>query len=119
MRIRVFHNVDYVAMNFGYNPTHAVVEVYAYDDTRAAGHHAALHAAVARFTIGHADPFGTPDRDALAYRQRHNRSLDIGDVLACDDNFYARTPTAWQPIAPPRVITLAQTGTTPLASPDR
>ena len=116
MRIRVFHNTDRDAMLFGYTTGQPVVEVYAYDDDTAASHEEALETAFMLFNIGDDPDFGTPRPDARAYRARHNRSLSVGDVAACDGAFYACALAGWQPIDAPPVVVRAQPGTTPLAA---
>lgn len=113
MRIRIFHNTNREAMLSGYTAGQSVVEVYAYEDTNAASTDDALEAAFERFNVGHDPQFGTPHPDALSYRKRLNRSLSVGDVLACDSNFYACASMGWQPIPAPRVVNLTQHGTTP------
>ncbi|HEY0697395.1 MAG TPA: hypothetical protein VGD43_06255 [Micromonospora sp.] len=50
------------------------------------------------FNVGHDPQFGTPDPRAVVYRERGNRSLSVGDVVAlnevCSGN-RIRVPAAW------------------------
>jgi hypothetical protein len=105
MHIRVFHNTDPAAILSGYKPGQAVIQVYTYDDTESASHDDAREAAFELFNIGH--ELVPPHRDALAYRAAGYRSLSVGDVVACDSDFYACISLGWQPIPRPcRVIVL-------------
>jgi hypothetical protein len=79
MRLRIFRNTNRVAMALGHMPDHEVVEVYAYDDTTAPHHVAACEQAFELFDIGDDPNFGPPDKRAIEYRRRGNRSLSVGD----------------------------------------
>lgn len=111
-RVRVFHNADRTAMAGGYTAEHAVVEVYAYDDTNVTSDTELCERAFELFNGG--DDGGSVDHRALEYRDRGNRSLSVGDVVAIDGRCHACMPIGWQPIAPPRQIQAAQPGTAPL-----
>ena len=118
MRIRVFHNTELDATALGYMTGQLVVEVYAYDDTTSPTPEAALANAYRLFNVGDDPAFGTPSPDALAYRASQNRSLSVGDVVACDDTFHACDPIGWRLIGPPKIIVLALPGTTPATDHD-
>ncbi|RAS59502.1 hypothetical protein C8D87_114114 [Lentzea atacamensis] len=84
--IRVFHNNHATAS--GYAPGQSVTEVFTYVED-GLDDHVLLGRAFDLFYIGHDPEFGTPDRRAVEYRDRGNRSLAVGDVVAIDDRFYA------------------------------
>lgn len=63
-----------------------------------------------------------PDPVALHYRDRGNRSLSIGDVVAIEDDhgvrWYGCAHLGWDQLtAAPSIQALAQHGTTPVAAP--
>lgn len=132
--VRVFHNNDFRdAAVFGYQPTpyrigpqvlpaHTVTEVYRYpagprDDTHHADH------AFALFNVGDdAALYGAPDSFALDYRDRGNRSLSVGDIVAVQNQhqtrFYACADAGWALLEHPPVIdNREQHGTTPADAP--
>jgi hypothetical protein len=114
MRLRIMHNTNRLALALGYAPSDHVVEVYAFDYTGAEGDLDACEAAFEMFNIGHLSDHGTAEPDAIAYRERGNRSLSVGDVVACDGQFYACGVAGWREIAPPRTTVRTLHGTTPL-----
>ncbi len=104
-------------MVHGGSTPRAVVEVYAYDDpdvSPATTDHDLAERAFHLFNVGHDSDFGGPDHRALEYRDRGNRSLAVGDIVAIDGRFHACEPTGWEPIDPPRQVRSTQPGTTPL-----
>jgi len=114
MRIRVFHNTDPMAMARGYAAEDKVVEVHTCDDTEATYPAGACDFAFYLFNVGDDQQYGTPNQLAIDYRRWGNRSLSVGDVVACGDEFYTCDPRGWTKIAPPTIVTRSQHGTTPL-----
>ncbi|GGM67677.1 hypothetical protein GCM10012275_42840 [Longimycelium tulufanense] len=119
-RVRVYHNLSPAAMVFGYGRTDRCVLVYAYDEpipTPAPSDLDRLERIFELFNVGKDPEFGTPDRRAVDYRARGNRSLSVGDVVALDDRVYACAATGWVAIAPPPVEGRSRPGTTPFTEP--
>ncbi|GAA2798971.1 hypothetical protein [Saccharopolyspora taberi] len=116
-RIRVFHNAERTAMLGGYTAGHAVVEVYAYDEPDVTAETTDVELAdraFELFNVGDDPDFGEVDHRAREYRDRRNRSLSVGDVVAVDGRFHACAAAGWRPIAPPQQARITQPGTTPL-----
>lgn len=125
VQVTILHNVtgDGVGRNagfFGYQHGHALVPVFAYDETLALfgeGGEGIANAAFHLWNVGHEGP--RPDPRAVVYRERGNRSLSVGDVvmltiggsqqwLACADN-------GWDHVQPPDFLVWASKhGTTAL-----
>lgn len=117
--LRVYHNVARdeadrpVGMLDGYQPGHAVALV-ARLTLRAPTDLDACDIAFRLFNVGDDPEFGPPDARAVEYRQRGNRSLSTGDVVAVNGRFYACARVGWTPIEPPRIDHTARYGTAPL-----
>ncbi|TVT27908.1 hypothetical protein FNH05_30680 [Amycolatopsis rhizosphaerae] len=119
-RIRVFHNVSPAAMAFGFDHDDRVVEVYAYDEpavTVSTTDEEIAAKVFELFNVGAKAGFGTPDHRALEYRDRRNRSLSVGDVIAIDGRYYACGSSGWTSISRPWLDTTPRHGTTPFYSP--
>jgi hypothetical protein len=118
LQVRAFHNVatDQAGRNlgfFGFKPGHPVVEVFRDVVPASSGHEAICEQVFTLLNVGDDPSFGAPDPRAVAYRARNNRS-PVGDCLSVGDAFYAVTDTGFQPIDPPRIVTVTRPGTTPL-----
>lgn len=86
--IRVFHNNNApTSITNGYEPGQAVTEVFTYVED-SVDDRVLLGRAFDLFHIGHDPEFGTPDGQAVEYRDRGNRPLSVGDVVAINDRFY-------------------------------
>jgi hypothetical protein len=116
MRVRVYHNIDPDHF-FGYQPGHAVVPVFTADiPTEEWNPDRVLEQVFHLLNVGDDPEFGTPDPRAVAYRQRRNRSLSVGDVVWLDDiiTWRACARVGWTHIDPPTVVFQETHGTTPL-----
>jgi len=118
-RVRVFHNNQArEAMLTGYEIGHTVTEVYTYDETDPAATADDLDVAdraFELFNIGDDPAYGTPDPRAVEYRDRKNRSLSVGDVLAIAGRFHACDFTGWREMGKqPTIRQQPERGTTPL-----
>lgn len=132
--IRVFHNNDFRdGMVFGFQPApyevegtelpaHTVTEVFSYTALPDDPH--PVQFAYTLTNVGE-DPdfFDPPDPRAVQYRERANRSLSVGDVVAVHDDergtrWYACAHAGWDDLDQAPVITNAeQHGTTPIDAP--
>lgn len=118
VRVRAFHNID--AGFLAYKPSDRVTLVFAAAEPAAAPE-AICEALFELLNIGDDPALGTPDPRAVAYRERGNRSLSVGDVVAVDKrpdgpaDFYAVASTGFTSIAEPRIVATAYIGTTPLS----
>ncbi|MDT7785203.1 MAG: hypothetical protein QOF58_3622 [Pseudonocardiales bacterium] len=113
--IRVFHNNNLpTSMLDGYKSRDTVTEVYLYVED-ALDDHVLLGRAFDLFNIGHDPEFGVPDERAVEYRDRGNRSLSVGDVVAIDDRFYTFDRVGRRRLEEqPTIRQRASHGTTPL-----
>lgn len=116
--VRVFHN-NHARGAFltGYVPGLTVTEVFTYTTSPKAGtsDHEVAEEAFELFNIGDDPEFGTPDRRAVDYRARGNRSLSVGDVLAIDGRFFSCDSNGWHALTvPPPIDQVTAPGTTPL-----
>ncbi|GGM73629.1 hypothetical protein GCM10012275_50450 [Longimycelium tulufanense] len=114
MHVHIYHNTNRKAMIDGYQHDHDVVLVAHYDDCTAPDHIAACNKAFALYNADHNPDVTEPDPHVTQYRERGNRSLSVGDVVACDDHFFACQNSGWSAIAEPTVAWLSMPGTTPL-----
>lgn len=132
--VRVFHNNNpRDAMVFGFQPTtyqvgdteqpgHTVTEVFSYTALPADPHPVPL--AYDLCNVGD-DPafFDPPDPRAIEYRDRANRSLSVGDVVAVHDDergtrWYACASLGFDvPDQDPVIDNVEQHGTTPVDAP--
>ncbi len=131
--IRVLHNNNpRDGMVFGFQPTpyragdtaqpaHTVTEVYSYTELPNDPH--PVQFAYDLCNIGD-DPtfFDTPDPRAIEYRDRGNRSLSVGDVVAVHDNrgtrWHACAHTGFDLLSQaPAIENAEQHGTTPIDAP--
>ncbi|NUT48297.1 MAG: hypothetical protein HOV94_13455 [Saccharothrix sp.] len=103
MRLRVMHNTNRLATVFGYTPSDQVVEVYAFDYPGSGDHLEVCEVVFTLFNVGHLSESGSPDPEAVAYREGGNRSLSVGDVVGCDGRFYACFPEGWREVSQPVV----------------
>lgn len=131
--VRVFHN-NHAPDSFVYGyqahryqvgseemPAHTVTEVYWYTDHDSDDEHLA-ETAFRLFNVGDDPEFGEPDPRALEYRDRANRCLSKGDILAIEDDrgtrFYACGSFSWDLLdAPPVIDNREQHGSTPVDAP--
>jgi hypothetical protein len=112
-RIRIFHANDPRDARFE-RPT-SVTEVFAYEASDHVSSADALDQAFFRFNVGHDPAYGEPDRHAVTYHKRRNRSLSTGDVVAVDDMFFlCSSGGGWTEIAEPRIENITSDGTTPI-----
>lgn len=103
----------------------ALTLVYAYTVNHTI-HNTALAEAYRLCTVGHDPEFGPVDARASHYRERGNRSLSVGDVVAmttdptADEDqavFYAVAPAGFAKLdTAPTIDDHASPGTTPIAS---
>jgi hypothetical protein len=114
MQVRVFLNTEILAMAFGYATGQPVVEVARYDDAESENAEAALHRAFQIFNVGDDPEFGPVDPRAVAFRERGNRSLSVGDLVELDRTMYACGRDGWDPVDFPMVISVSIRGITPL-----
>jgi hypothetical protein len=105
------------ATTVGYQRTDTVTNVFAYP-VRSTDDHV-LEQGFRLLNVGH--ELGHVDDRAVAYRDRFNRSVSIGDVLAVDSlksgttTFYAcHRGAGWVPIEPPTVVQRREPGVTPI-----
>lgn len=113
MHIRIFLNTRFADTSFGYQPDQPVTEVYDYIDTTSATVTEALEHAFRLFNVGHDPEFGPVDQHATLYRSRNNRSLNKGDVVGCDGDFYACSTVGWDRVDPPTIVDEKSHGITP------
>lgn len=107
--MRVFHTAG--------GTDSSVIEVYAYDEadvTVVTTDIAVAERAFRLFNVGDDPDFGLVDHRAREYRDRGNRSLSVGDIVAVDGRYYTCTASGWRPITPPPLVCTSQHGTTPL-----
>lgn len=122
VKLSIYHNTTkdeqgrLLGMVDGYEPGHLLTKVYELDARDGAHWAAALAYAYDVFNVGHeATP---PNRDAVGYRARDNRSLSIGDVVEIEGTWYACMPVGWGEIPTPEPAQLVDKlmhGTTPAA----
>jgi hypothetical protein len=114
-----FHNLD---ARFGpYEPGHRVVRVFVgkFDDP---GNNdiAVCNTVFELLNVGHEPEFtnGDPDIRAVAYRERENRSLSVGDIVTIQrgtaTQYYAVASRGFTTIAKPTIVGEAAPGTMPL-----
>lgn len=117
-RVRVFHNNDFFGgLRGGYQADHTVTEVYAYDETDLSPEDddmVLVERAFELFNVGDDPERGDPDTRALVYRERGNRSLSVGDVVAVDQRFYACGSFDWRELEDLTIQQQQNDGTTPL-----
>jgi hypothetical protein len=113
--IRVFHNLSDRAMLSGYLGQPAV-EVLTYHEppTARTCDVDLVESAFQLCNVGDDPEFGDPDQRAIRYRNRGNRSLSIGDIVAVDGRFYACQRIGWRRITEPKQLHERRHGTTPL-----
>ncbi len=108
--VQVFHNVERdsqgrpVGMMDGFQPHHPVSPVAELRLPAGYGFQRVCGWVFHLFNVGDDPDFGTPDAVAIAYRERGNRSLSVGDVVRVADDWYACKGVGWAPIDPPRVV---------------
>lgn len=116
-QVAVYHNTNRDAMApwRGYQPGDPLTLVACYH-TIAARARDVLDRAWFLFNVGDDPRFGSPAPVAVAYRQRRNRSLSVGDVLAVTDGsgFAVASPTGFDYVYPLTVTNATAHGTTPL-----
>lgn len=116
-RVRVFHNYNFRDGVRGHQPGHRMTEVYAYDETDLGPEDddmVLLERAFELFNVGDDPDRGEPDTRALVYRERGNRSLSVGDVVAVDQRYYACDPFGWRELEDLSIQQQQTDGTTPL-----
>jgi hypothetical protein len=123
MKVTIFHNVTHDGFGrnvgfFGYQPGHALVPVFVYDDSLSEFTEV-CEQAFHLFNVGDDPEFGTPDERALAYRKARNRSLSTGDVVMVNigdvEHWYSCASIGWTEIDPPQFVVWASCyGTTAL-----
>lgn len=115
-QVAVYHNTNRDAMApwRGYQPGDPLTLVAQYH-TIAPNVDAVLDRAWFLFNVGEDPDFGPPAPVALAYRQRRNRSLSVGDVLSVTDRSgFAVASSGFRYIDPLTVTNATVHGTTPL-----
>jgi hypothetical protein len=100
--VRIFHDCHGLA-----------VEVFAYDDSTSLTDDDALNAAFTVFNVGDDPEFGNSDPRAVRYRVLGNRSLSVGDYVACGDRFYRCEPFGWRRVSAPATDARPYAGSTP------
>ena len=121
MKVTVYHNVAldgagrHLGILDGYQAEHPVTPVFA-TDLPDADDITACDQLYRLLNVGEDPSLGDPDPRAVAYRQRGNRSMSIGDLVCIDGRFYACTEDGWQSFATePTVVRQTQAhGSTPL-----
>lgn len=124
LTLQVFHNVSSDRMRFfeGYKPEDPLTHVFDLVVVGAdldQGVHKVLDYAFYVLNIGHdSDRITVEDKaQAIAYRERKNRSLSVGDVIIIDGVAYACAALGWDQVTvhPHQVIAdYAEHGTTSL-----
>lgn len=119
VKAEAFHNLD---ARFGpYELGHRVVRVFVgkFDDP-GPNDLAVCNTVYELLNIGHEPEFtsGKPDIRAVAYRERENRSLSIGDIVAIQrgetTRYYAVASAGFTVIDKPTTVGEAAPGTMPL-----
>jgi hypothetical protein len=122
MQVAAYHNVAldpagrHKGLVDGFQVEHPVSLVFATELSDQA-HEAACEEVWRLLNVGHDGDHGTADPDAARYRERGNRSLSVGDVIAVDGVFYACGPNGWHDLRDvPTIVHRADVrGTVPLA----
>jgi hypothetical protein len=122
MQVAAYHNVAldpagrHQGILDGYQIEHPVSLVFA-TEVSEQDHEAACDEVWRLLNVGHDPARGTVDPVAARYRQRGNRSLAVGDVIAVDGSFYACSAVGWQPMEElPAIVQRTDVrGTVPLA----
>ena len=124
MLIQVLHNID---SRFGeWEADHRLTLVATLDlprplwprDAEPDSNWRALGWAYELLNIGDDPECGTPDPQAVAYRQNGNRSLSVGDVLLLGDTAWSVDRSGWSPIGTIlRMSSVGEYGSTPLGAP--
>jgi hypothetical protein len=100
-----WHNVTrdesgrHLGMVHGYRPGHLLVPVDKFDVDSPSEN--LLDDLFRLFNVGDDPDFGPPDEHALAYRQRGNRSLSVGDVIQVNDHWWSCESHGWNHIETP------------------
>ncbi|MEO6156394.1 MAG: hypothetical protein ABIQ39_02055 [Ilumatobacteraceae bacterium] len=91
MRVQVFHNVEDHCF-YGYKPEHQMTKVLVYytQGTREEALNEAFHI----LNVGEIGIAGH-------YRERRNRSLSVGDVIALDGEAHSCDPFGWNEVDMP------------------
>ena len=91
---------------FGYEPANHVlrpalmVTPAQIDRTPSASDISILERMYHLLNVGDDPDFGTPHPVAVAYRERQNRSLSVGDIVAIDNRWYTCASFGWQALRP-------------------
>lgn len=120
--VQVFHNVTTdeqgrpLGMLVGYQLGHEVVHVATLTlDLDTTDPQPALNQTFELLNVGDDPDFHNPPHpQAVAYRQRRNRSLSVGDVAEVAGMFYSCESAGWKERPAPTIVTRTAYGTTPL-----
>ncbi|MGH3779839.1 MAG: hypothetical protein ACRDZY_02720 [Acidimicrobiales bacterium] len=118
VRVQVFHNLALCGIADGYQHGDPLVEVECWmmeppvcdrrDETL-------LEQVYHLLNVGEDPAFGVPDRRAIRYRLRRNRSLSVGDVARVAGRWWAVAGIGWMSIPEPQLlVTVTMHGTTPV-----
>jgi hypothetical protein len=102
MMVTAYHNIARdsagrpLGLLDGYQAKHPLTAVFA-TELHTQDHETACAEVFRLLNIGDDPTISAPDPRAVRYRERHNRSLSVGDVVAVDNvTFYACTSAGWR-----------------------
>ncbi len=115
--IRAYHNIEFSFL--GYQKVHRITPVFETYESDADRDQLCARM-FELLNVGDDPTYGQPDRRAVEYRMRRNRSLSVGDVIQIGKEgestpeFYTVSSFGFDRIDSPHIVDTATMGTTPI-----